>query len=56
MVKPSRKKIITAALGVVAAAIAIAAQPVRNAVCFPFLSPAEKKVIWRVAGANDRWN
>ncbi|HMG06264.1 MAG TPA: hypothetical protein VK581_12460 [Chthoniobacterales bacterium] len=46
MVRTPRKKIVIAALALLAAsAIAFAAQPIRDAVCFPFLSPPEKKIV-----------
>ena len=46
MVRTPRKKIVIAALALLAvSAIAFAAQPIRDAVCFPFLSPTEKKIV-----------
>jgi hypothetical protein len=46
MVRAPRKKIIIAVLALLAiAAITFAAQPIRDAVCFPFLSTTEKKVV-----------
>src|SRR4051812_45970013 len=46
MVRASRKKLIVA-LSLLAAAIVVtfAAQPIRDAVCLPFRSPAERKVL-----------
>jgi hypothetical protein len=52
MVRAPRKKIVIAALALLAvSAIAFAAQPIRDAVCFPFLSPTEKKIVgeWRAS-------
>ena len=46
MLKPPRKKlIILGAILLVAALAVFAAQPIRDSVCFPFLSSTEKKVI-----------
>jgi hypothetical protein len=48
MVKASRKKLIflsVVALVTAAAAVAFPAQLIRDAVCFRFLSPAEKEVV-----------
>lgn len=47
MVKASRKKLVVMSVAVLVAAavITFAAQPIRDAVCFPFLSPTERKVV-----------
>jgi hypothetical protein len=53
MVNASRKKLLffSVVLLLCAVAIAFPAQSIRDAVCFPFLSPAEKKVIgeWKAS-------
>jgi hypothetical protein len=46
MVSTSHKKLVLVSVVLVTAAvIAFAARPIRDAVCFPFLSPSEKKVV-----------
>ena len=47
MMSVRRKKLVIAIVVLLAAAavIAFARQPIRNAVCFAFLSPAEKKAV-----------
>ena len=46
MVTAPRKKIVIATLALLAvAAIAFGAQPIRDALCFPFLSATEKKIV-----------
>ena len=53
MVKASRKKLVflSAVVLLTAAAIAFPAQRIRDAICFQFLSPTERKVVgeWRAS-------